>query len=77
MTPEGIEKLVSLKASLNFGLSKKLEEVFPYVIPVNKEFHNHKISDPNWLSGFVSGDGNFFVKIYPVFIFVFKDKNKD
>lgn len=65
LTQEGIEKLISLKVSLNYGLSKKLEEAHPHVIPESKVFYSKEISDPNWLNGFVSGDGCFFVKIYP------------
>lgn len=44
---EGLEKLVSIKASLNMGLSKQLETAFPNVIPMNKVFNDQKISDPN------------------------------
>lgn len=47
LTQEGLEKLVLIKASLNLGLSKQLEAAFPNVIPENKEFYDHKISDPN------------------------------
>lgn len=65
LTQEGLEKLVSIKASLNLGLSKKLEVAFPNVIPVNKEFNDQKISDPNWLAGFMSGESCFYIKIYP------------
>lgn len=65
LTQEGLEKLVLIKASLNLGLSKQLEAAFPNVIPENKEFYDHKISDPNWLAGFMSGECCFYVKIYP------------
>jgi len=44
---EGLEKLISIKASLNLGLSKQLETAFPNVIPMTKVFNDHKISDPN------------------------------
>jgi len=47
LNQEGLEKLVSIKASLNLGLSKQLEIAFPNVISVNKVFNDQKISDPN------------------------------
>lgn len=62
---EGLEKLISIKASLNLGLSKQLETAFPNVIPMTKVFNDHKISDPNWLAGFMSGESCFHIKIYP------------
>lgn len=33
-TPEGLEKIVALKARLNLGLSDKLKKAFPDVLPV-------------------------------------------
>lgn len=31
---EGLKKIISLRASLNLGLSEKLKEAFPYITPV-------------------------------------------
>jgi len=36
LTKKGLLKLVSIKASLNLGLSEKFKESFPGVIPVTK-----------------------------------------
>jgi hypothetical protein len=36
LTKEGLLKLVSIKASLNLGLSEKSKESFPGVIPATK-----------------------------------------
>lgn len=67
LTPEGIEKLLNLKNSINRGLSPELLKTFS-----NIKFENTPILtkkelpfnlDPNWISGFISGDGSFQVDI--------------
>jgi hypothetical protein len=80
LTLEGLIDIVSIKASMNLGLSEELEIAFPsshglvpqngkapqgtrlniIAIPLNP---NKKITNPNWLSGFVSAEGNFFVNL--------------
>lgn len=65
LSNEGLMKLINLRASLNLGLSKKLKLFFSEVIKVNKP----KIIIPkninyNWLAGFFSGEGCFFIEIY-------------
>ena len=60
LTPEGLIKIVSIKASMNKGLSEDLKTAFPNVTPVSKPFVDVAIiPDPNWVAGFVSGDPNF------------------
>lgn len=60
LTKDGLYKIVSLKASMNKGLSEELQAAFPQCIPTPRPiFDNKIIPDPNWLSGFVSGDGSF------------------
>jgi hypothetical protein len=66
LTIEGILKLVSIKASLNWGLSEKFKESFPGVIPATRPLvEAAEIKDPNWLRGFIEahpfGDGCFQV----------------
>lgn len=34
LTKEGLEKIVAIKASMNIGLSKKLQIAFPNINPV-------------------------------------------
>jgi hypothetical protein len=46
LTKEGLLKLVSIKASLNLGLSEKLKESFPGVIPVTKPLIESTASAP-------------------------------
>ena len=64
LTLEGLEKIVNIKASMNLGLSDILKSEFSEFIPVKRPIiSTDKIHDPNWISGFVTGDGNFDVKI--------------
>lgn len=65
LNTEGLLKILGIKISLNLGLSNKLQSLFPNVIPVAKPNYIFKgIPYPNWLSGFVSGDGSFYVATY-------------
>lgn len=64
LTPEGLLKIVSIKASMNKGLSEKLQDVFPNVVPVLRPILNTPtIADPNWLAGFVSAEGCFSIHV--------------
>ena len=64
LTEKGLLKIISLKSSLNWGLSLKLIKTFPNVIPVKRlEYNFNLIPDPFWLAGFTSGDGSFHLKI--------------
>ena len=60
LTQGGLEKIVSLKASMNKGLSEELQAAFPQCVPTPRPVINNKlIPDSEWLAGFVSGDGSF------------------
>jgi hypothetical protein len=62
LTQEGLEKIVSIKASFNWGLSDDLKPAFPHVTPEARPLlQNQEIKDPNWLAGFASAEGNFFI----------------
>ena len=63
---EGIHKILSFKASMNKGLSDELKFKFPTVIGVPRTEVNFKYilnEKPFWLTGFVDGEGCFYVKI--------------
>ncbi len=63
LSKEGLLKLVGIKASLNLGLPLNLKEAFPDVVKVTRPEYTFKgIPDPNWVAGFVSGEGNYYVK---------------
>ena len=45
-------------------MSDALKAAFPHTIPVLRPIvTNPEIPDPQWVSGFVTGEGCFFVKI--------------
>jgi hypothetical protein len=61
---EGLEKIVAIKASMNLGLSKKLQEAFPNIYPKGRLLvHTPKIPNPFWIAGFTSGEGCFFFNL--------------
>lgn len=64
LTSEGLLKIVNIKAALNLGLSEALSKAFPNISPVSRPLVDlTEILDPNWLAGFTSGEGCFFVNI--------------
>jgi len=64
LTLEGLEKIIAIKASMNLGLSKKLQEAFPNINPQGRLLvHTPKIPNPFWIAGFTSGEGCFFFNI--------------
>ena len=65
LTEGGLCKIIDLKASINLGLSPKLEKAFTDITPVDRPLvQNKKIPDPNWLAGFTAAEGCFYVEIF-------------
>ena len=61
---ERLQAIVNIRASLNLGLSELLKSAFPYTIPVPRPQHLlPEIPHPEWMAGFTTGEGCFFVKI--------------
>ena len=65
LTVEGLNQIVNIKASMNLGLSDMLKSEFAGYTPVERPVINYHnvILDPHWISGFVSAEGNFDVRI--------------
>lgn len=64
LTEEGLLKILSIKASMNNGLSPELKAAFPNITPINRPVVTiNEIPDPHWLAGFTDGDGSFFVRV--------------
>lgn len=63
LTNEGLLELIRLKASSNRGLNKRLKEAYPNTIPVTRIHPKNQIPSPEWLVGFVSGEGNFMIRL--------------
>ena len=55
LTREGLNKILSIKASMNLGLSEELKLSFPNIVPKPRPLLLDRGSiDPNWLAGFNS-----------------------
>lgn len=64
LTEDGLQQIINLRASINLGLSDLHKSKFPNYIPIARPIINYnEIPDSNWITGFVSGDGSFFVSI--------------
>jgi hypothetical protein len=68
LTLSGLHKIISLRASMNLGLSPILKTAFPDIIPAirpkrSDEFLLNSTLDPNWVVGFTDAEGCFTVKI--------------
>lgn len=65
LTLEGLKEIVNIKASMNFGLSDMLKSEFAGYTPLERPVINydHVTLNPHWISGFVSAQGNFDVRI--------------
>jgi len=62
LTPEGFHKILAIRASINNGLSEELKVAFPDITPILKPTISvPETIDPEWLAGFVSGEGCFYV----------------
>jgi hypothetical protein len=62
--PEGLQRIVNLRASMNKGLSDVLMADFPNTTPVGRPpIEDQEIKDPNWLAGFVDAEGCFMVGV--------------
>jgi hypothetical protein len=63
-TVPGLQIIVNLRASLNNGLSYNLNLAFPDTIPIVRPLVvDAKIPNPNWLAGFMTGEGCLYIRI--------------
>ena len=67
LTKEGFLKVLSYYASINKGVSKKVWNYYPDILPADKPIINlpEKLN-PQWVSGFVGGDGGFSIYVRSV-----------
>jgi hypothetical protein len=75
LTKDGLYKILSIRASMNNGLTTKLKEFFPDIIPVKRPLvkdqeilreatpHYHD-NVGHWFAGFVGGEGCFCINIF-------------
>jgi len=56
----GLQQIINIKASINLGISDIVKSEFSNINPVERPLiQTTNIPDPNWVAGFVSGEGNF------------------
>jgi len=64
LTLLGLNKILAFKRSLNLGLSDEIKTNFPQISSIERPVVTvKKIIEPNWLSGFTSGEGCFHVRM--------------
>ena len=64
LTEKGINKIISIRASMNKGLTVSLKSIFPNIVPVERPIiKNQIIKSPLWLIGFWDGKRCFYLKI--------------
>ena len=66
LTLKGLAKIVNIKASMNFGtISESIMSMFSPIEPVKRPaITGFTIYHPYWVTGYVEGEGMFFVNIY-------------
>lgn len=64
LTLKGIQKIITLRATINEGLTHELKIEYPNIIPISRpKLENQSIKDPHWLAGFINAEGCFFIDI--------------
>ena len=64
LSVKGLQEIVNIRASINLGLSDSLKTVFPNTVPVDRPLiKDISTPNPDWMAGFVSGEGCFLVQI--------------
>jgi len=64
LTLDGLYQIINIKASMNFSLKNIIKKEFSQFTPVERQIIcTNSIPNPNWLSGFTTGEGNFQVWI--------------
>lgn len=60
LTLEGLSKIISIRASMNKGLTDILKSNFPNITPVERPvIYLPNTLDPYWVLGFCNGEANF------------------
>jgi hypothetical protein len=63
LSVDGLQQIINIKASINLGSSELIKSEF-VINPVERPIiKSTNIPNPNWVSGFVSGEANFDVGI--------------
>ena len=64
LSAKGLQEIINIRASINLGISDSLKTIFPNTVPVTRPLiENITIPHPEWMAGFVSGEGCFLVQM--------------
>lgn len=64
MTLQGLQKIINIRTTLNFGLSKEIQLMFPEIVPVSRPLREDcVIPHPQWIARFTSAEGNMSVSL--------------
>nr|YP_009868579.1 LAGLIDADG endonuclease [Ophiocordycipitaceae sp.]QKG63774.1 LAGLIDADG endonuclease [Ophiocordycipitaceae sp.] len=75
LTKQGFFEILSYYASINRGISNKVKKYFSNIIPANKPMkYLPENLNPQWVSGFVGGDGGFSLYVRPAKDYVLLEK---
>jgi hypothetical protein len=61
LSEQGFIKILNLRYYLNKGISDELKELYPNLVPVARLEVTEREILPEWLTGFVDGEGNFSI----------------
>ncbi len=65
LTEDGLQQIINIRASMNTGLSDLQKSEFSnYNLVARPIISSTEILDPNWIAGFASGEGCFFLCEY-------------
>jgi len=64
LSAKGLQEIVNIRSAINLGLSDSLKTIFPNTVPVSRpQLEDITIPHPDWMAGFVSGEGCFLVQM--------------
>ncbi len=61
LSEQGFINILNLRYNLNRGISEELKELYPNLVPVARPEVPEREIQPEWLVGFVDGEGSFSV----------------
>ena len=61
LSEEGFIKVINLRYNLNNGISEELKGLYPNLVPAPRPEVPEGVIHPEWLVGFVDGEGSFNV----------------
>ena len=75
LNKSGFETILTYYASLNIGVSKKVFNYYPNIMPVKRGKVKLPLNlNPYWVSGFVSGGGGFSIIVRPSKSYILKQQ---